>query len=66
MSQKETSQMRQSVAFGTDLCKAKVKTKEGVFYMFKLIVKKEKDAKQKGITLIALIVTIVLNASAWS
>ena len=34
--------------------------------MFKLIVKKEKDAKQKGITLIALIVTIVLNASAWS
>ena len=28
--------------------------------MFKLIVKKEKDAKQKGITLIALIVTIII------
>ena len=28
--------------------------------MFKLIVKKEKDAKQKGITLIALIVTIIV------
>ena len=29
--------------------------------MFKLRIKKEKDIKQKGITLIALIVTIVLN-----
>ena len=58
MSQKETSQMRQ-----------KAKTKEGVFYMLKEIEKivkiteKNKELKsikkEKGITLIALIVTIM-------